>query len=351
MRALPLFVILLFLSCGDTPNSDGERSAPEAGDTLPRFSQQPQSGNSYSMEPYVNKNYNFETKWLSEWRITETPPRQSLKAVNLYSPALESELELPLTVHARASVTHLSAYPEGWGTGLPAGGRLKAREYQGNLPVAFTYDPESSYIFLLDTGEPWAYLIRPAQPPQSWGDNGYLFAQIGLEDYASQCFDGDTGEPKPDADCDPMAGDRVVRSGQLKEPDRTVIRQALQEWAFFEEAEERRPLSDLIKVNQPLPNDDIDSPVKIEGKARGQWYFEGDFPVELQDKDYNTIATGIAQAQGQWMTTNFVPFQLTLEYEDAPDDERGYLVFQRSNASGRAAQDRAYRLPVLFPPE
>lgn len=82
-----------------------------------------------------------------------------------------------------------------------------------------------------------------------------------------------------------MASDRPLRYGQLNEPDRRVIQQALQEWAFFEEAEERQPLSDLIKVNQPLSNDDIDSPVKIEGKARGQWYFEGDCPVELQDKD------------------------------------------------------------------
>ncbi|MCR9100129.1 MAG: hypothetical protein NXI25_09270 [bacterium] len=29
----------------------------------------------------------------------------------------------------------------------------------------------------------------------------------------------------------------------------------------------------------------------------------------------------------------------------------GYLVFQRSNASGLPENDRAFRLPVLFPPK
>ena len=112
-----------------------------------------------------------------------------------------------------------------------------------------------------------------------------------------------------------------------------------------------RPLSDLIQIEQPLPNKDIQSPLIVKGKARGQWFFEGDFPVKLIDKDDKTIATGIASAQGKWMTTDFVPFELQLTFDQAPDDERGYLVFEKSNASGKPQHDRSYRLPVLFPPK
>jgi hypothetical protein len=113
----------------------------------------------------------------------------------------------------------------------------------------------------------------------------------------------------------------------------------------------QRPIGDLLKIEKPLPNMDISSPLKVEGEARGQWYFEGDFPVVLEDRNGKILARGVAEAQGRWMTSDFVPFELTLTYDDAPDDERGYLVFQRSNASGLPEHDRSFRLPVLFPPK
>lgn len=113
----------------------------------------------------------------------------------------------------------------------------------------------------------------------------------------------------------------------------------------------QRPIGDLIKIEKPLPNMDISSPLKVKGEARGQWFFEGDFPVVLEDSNGKTLARGVAKAQGRWMTSEFVPFELTLTYDDVPDDERGYLVFQRSNASGLPEHDRSFRLPVLFPPK
>jgi len=38
-------------------------------------------------------------------------------------------------------------------------------------------------------------------------------------------------------------------------------------------------LSDLITVEKPLPHENVQSPLAVQGKARGMWYFEGEFQV------------------------------------------------------------------------
>ncbi|MCB9289406.1 MAG: hypothetical protein H6560_18995 [Lewinellaceae bacterium] len=110
---------------------------------------------------------------------------------------------------------------------------------------------------------------------------------------------------------------------------------------------EKERIGNLLKVEKPLPNQNVASPLGIEGRARGYWFFEGSFPVTLLDKDYKTLATGNAEAQGNWMTEDFVPFRLTLEFE-SPGDERGYLRFEKANPSGLPENDREFRFPVIF---
>jgi len=38
---------------------------------------------------------------------------------------------------------------------------------------------------------------------------------------------------------------------------------------------------DLITIETPRPNSKIESPVIITGKARGYWFFEASFVVEV----------------------------------------------------------------------
>lgn len=105
----------------------------------------------------------------------------------------------------------------------------------------------------------------------------------------------------------------------------------------------------LIRVETPLPQSEVTSPLFIAGEARGQWYFEADFPVRLLDANGAELALGIATAQGDWMTTEFVPFALTLVF-DKPETETGVLVFQRDNPSGLPEHDDEWRVPVVFGP-
>jgi hypothetical protein len=106
---------------------------------------------------------------------------------------------------------------------------------------------------------------------------------------------------------------------------------------------------DVLKVKEPVFNQSVASPLVISGEARG-WYFEASFPVELVDWDGRIIAQGPAQAQGDWMTSEFVPFKATLSFT-VPDDipyRRATLILRKDNPSGMPENDDAFEIPVLL---
>jgi hypothetical protein len=112
--------------------------------------------------------------------------------------------------------------------------------------------------------------------------------------------------------------------------------------------------TDLIRLTSPLPGDSVSSPLTIRGEARGNWFFEGSFPLVLTDWDGRIIAEHYATAQGEWMNTEFVPFESVLEFEVPPDigdfSRRGSLILQKDNASGLPEFDDALEITVFFPP-
>jgi len=105
---------------------------------------------------------------------------------------------------------------------------------------------------------------------------------------------------------------------------------------------------DLIRLDNPRPNQEIESPVLVQGEAKGYWFFEGDFPVVLVDWDGRIIGQGIAQAQSDWMTEDFVPFEVSLEFEKPEYSNRGALILQKDNPSGLPENDDALEVPIIF---
>lgn len=105
---------------------------------------------------------------------------------------------------------------------------------------------------------------------------------------------------------------------------------------------------ELIVVFSPLKDDQISSPLSIAGRARGLWFFEGSFPIELQDEYKNVIAEGHATAQGEWMTEDFVPFLGTLQFNNYIPEHKGFLILKKDNPSGLSENDDQIRVPVIF---
>lgn len=104
---------------------------------------------------------------------------------------------------------------------------------------------------------------------------------------------------------------------------------------------------DLVYVEGPLPGTKITSPLVVTGRARGNWYFEASFPVKLLDGNGNQIAIAPAQAQGDWMTVDYVPFSVTLTFAQ-PVTATGTLILQKDNPSGEPQFDDLVSIPVTF---
>lgn len=103
----------------------------------------------------------------------------------------------------------------------------------------------------------------------------------------------------------------------------------------------------MVTVLNPLPGAVVTSPLTVTGEARGNWYFEASFPVRLYDGNGTEIALGIAQAQSDWMTTDFVPFLAQLIFTP-PATATGTLVLEKDNPSGLPENADFVTVPVAF---
>lgn len=105
--------------------------------------------------------------------------------------------------------------------------------------------------------------------------------------------------------------------------------------------------SDLITVDQPKSGQTVQSPLTITGQARGNWYFEASFPIKLVDQNGDMIAQGHAEAQSEWMTTDFVPFVATLDF-DKVGDQNATLILSNDNPSGLPENDKQIKIPLYI---
>ncbi len=105
-------------------------------------------------------------------------------------------------------------------------------------------------------------------------------------------------------------------------------------------------VSDVV-VFSPKANNEIRSPLKIEGKARGFWFFEASFPVKILDSTGKELGRGIMQAKSDWMTTDFVPFEGEIEFQPSTTNN-GLLVLEKDNPSGLPENDKSIEIPIRF---
>lgn len=105
--------------------------------------------------------------------------------------------------------------------------------------------------------------------------------------------------------------------------------------------------SNLIRVTSPQANASVRSPLTVTGQARGNWYFEASFPVQVLDESGKVLGTSIAQALGDWMTTEFVPFSTTITFASSTT-ATGTLVLKKDNPSDMREYDDELRIPIRF---
>src|SRR3989344_9626442 len=103
----------------------------------------------------------------------------------------------------------------------------------------------------------------------------------------------------------------------------------------------------MIRVVVPSSNALVSSPLAIAGEARGNWYFEASFPAKILDANGRVLGQMPIQAQGEWMTTDFVPFRASLSFATSTT-ATGFLVLEKDNPSGLPENAAEVRIPIRF---
>jgi hypothetical protein len=116
---------------------------------------------------------------------------------------------------------------------------------------------------------------------------------------------------------------------------------------FTEDIGNELEKADLIKIDSPRPNTKVSSPLTVKGEARGTWFFEASFPVELYDANGKKIASGVAMTSENWMSEEFVSYEAKLTFTK-PATTTGYLMLNKDNASDLAENDDFLKVPVKF---
>lgn len=240
------------------------------------------------------------------------------KNTYIRNPCMEPfETQSYIDIPAHSAPLGLSFFPEeGW-----------SEEYWHNLLVAY----HGSW----NRTEPTGYkLVRYKLDAQG----NYL----GEEDFISGWLKEDRALGRP-VDILIQPGGTIFvsddKAGVIYRIMRTVKQDAVMEHI--------QSKADLIRVAGPGPGEEVASPFIAQGEARGYWFFEASFPIHLLDGNGREIAVGIAQAQKEWMTTEFVPFSVTMQFQ-TPQTETGTLVFKKDNPSGLPEHDDELRIPVRF---
>ncbi len=100
----------------------------------------------------------------------------------------------------------------------------------------------------------------------------------------------------------------------------------------------------LIKLDLVKPGVTVLSQFTVTGEARGQWFFEANFPAEVLDADGKQIASSYGESLSDWMTADFVPFRVTFDVGNYTGP--AIIVLHKANASGLGEHDASLTVPV-----
>ncbi|PVW16240.1 Gmad2 immunoglobulin-like domain-containing protein [Marixanthomonas spongiae] len=296
---------------------------------------------------YQNTQWQLQASVPPQYGILESKLPGDVPIINFYSKTTKKNP--PFVYHEAPNLSYIAVLPKGFGTETPNGKQQPLSKWDGRLATGFDLNKEKSTVFLLENGEPWAYMLTPASLPNDWNEYGTIFVHVSVTDFEGKCSTKNNTE-KPMEECEVLGGtDRIAFYGTVDAASKNELHDILKSLQFISTEDVETPISDLIKVEKPLPNIEVSSPLTVKGRARGYWFFEGTAGLRLEDKDGKTLAESHVKTKNGWMTEDFVPFSGTLTF-DAPNDARGYLVFERANPSGKPENEREYRLPVIFPP-
>ncbi|MFA5945452.1 MAG: Gmad2 immunoglobulin-like domain-containing protein [Patescibacteria group bacterium] len=106
--------------------------------------------------------------------------------------------------------------------------------------------------------------------------------------------------------------------------------------------------SNLVRLTNFDESKPVSSPLVLRGEAVDSFFFEAQFPVKVLDENGTMIGSSTAHADGDWMTTDFVPFTATIEFVQPASGTHGTLLLEKDNPSGLPENAGALTVPITF---
>lgn len=106
--------------------------------------------------------------------------------------------------------------------------------------------------------------------------------------------------------------------------------------------------SNVILVTTPIKNSEVDSPLKVAGRARSDWFYEGTFPIFVYDSYDNLIAESHVSAQEDLVKGEFIKFIGDVQFSNYIKGASGTLVLRKNFAPDAIKYDEYVSIPVIF---
>ena len=103
-----------------------------------------------------------------------------------------------------------------------------------------------------------------------------------------------------------------------------------------------------ITVSYPKEGQVIKSPLKIHGKVKSSWFFEGSFPIQIVDTDGFVIASSNATSSSDLMTEDFVDFSSEINFIKPTSTTNVLLILKNDNPSGLPEFEQSIYIPVIL---
>ena len=216
-------LLILFTSaCTDSQNTVAENAANDQALTETDLAPAESLGD-LAFKPFANQDYSFSTEIPEAWTEVTNHLKEGQPVINFVSQNKAATVDLPISMQTTTSLSHIDVHPKGHDSGYPIGRNHRLFVYEGSVPASEMWDDQRSRVYVLGNGEVWAYLLYPKSTPVGWEKEGFIFAQIAIENFSSECFDDITNQRKSMESCKPLEGDEVLYYGRLNAEDQQYV--------------------------------------------------------------------------------------------------------------------------------
>jgi hypothetical protein len=111
------------------------------------------------------------------------------------------------------------------------------------------------------------------------------------------------------------------------------------------------PTQSEVQLQTPQSGQVVTSPLQITGSAPGTWFFEAQILGKLLDENGAVIAQTPLMAEGEWMTTEMVPFSGEISFSKPAIGNSVTLVIENDNPSGLPEHSKSFSVPLQLSDE